>query len=142
MGIASAEAIGSRGLRAVEGAVDGAVVWTHDPKLTGAPTFLTQEQVMALLANIKTYKLLVVHATKGMPLPLDFAQRLELLPHARFLVVEGGHHVHMDAPEVLLPTLASFLTGGANEANPFWVNATVGVGRARGWVDNESKSRL
>ena len=62
--------------------------------------------------------LLCVLADQGLPLPHNMHDRLDAVPQARFLVVEGGHHVHLDDPEKeLMPVLLSFFRDGPDDAS-------------------------
>ena len=113
MKLESAAALGKRGLQRLDrysvGEHAEGVVWTHDPRLTGRPvSMLSAGQVLELMAQVKC-PLLCLRASHGLPYPQDFAERAGRCPQARFLEVEGGHHVHMDAPELVLPAIELFL---------------------------------
>ena len=90
--------------------VDGGVRWRFDPALRHASAeYRTEAQVLAVLGAIRC-PTLVVLAEDGMPLQRDdAASRLEALADARRVVLPGGHHVHMDAPDAVAGAVRDFL---------------------------------
>ena len=103
----SAELIASRGLCTR----DAGVAFVHDPRLH-LPSLqrLTEDQVCALLAEV-TAPVLLFRPQHGWPVPHEVvARRMGLLAMVSVVEVPGGHHVHMDAPEVVGPPLRAFLT--------------------------------
>ena len=90
--------------------VDGGVRWRFDPALRHASAeYRTEAQVLAVLGAIRCPTLAVL-AEDGMPLQRDdAASRLEALVDARRVVLPGGHHVHMDAPDAVADAIRNFL---------------------------------
>jgi len=93
--------------------VAGGVRWTADPRIRAASRGrLTEEQVRAFLRQI-TAPTLLVRAQQGWPFKREMmAARLECLASHALLQVEGGHHVHLDAPERVASAIQSVLVSG------------------------------
>lgn len=104
---ASARLLVERGLLPV----DGGLVWSSDPRLT-LPTMvrMTPAQVDALVAGIQC-PTRVIYADPPQPyLPEpDRSRRARLLPQGELVVVPGGHHLHMEAPETVAAAIGRFL---------------------------------
>ena len=101
-----------RGLAPVQGE-DGAGghAWSSDPRLT-LPTMLrlTEAQVRDLVQGIAC-PTLVLHASPAQPyLPEALrSARAALLPEGRMVVLEGGHHLHMEHPAQVAGEIGGFL---------------------------------
>lgn len=94
--------------------VDGGHAWSSDPRLT-LPTMvrMTEAQVDALVRGIEC-PTRVLYASPPQPyLPEpDRSRRAGLLPRGDLVVVEGGHHLHMEDPATVAAAIGDFLTGG------------------------------
>lgn len=108
LGPEGARLLAERGTREVP----GGIAWRSDPRLRGTSPFrITEEHVRAFLARISCPTLLV-RAREGYPFDADvLSARAAAVPGLRLLTVEGGHHVHLDAPERVAPSLEAFLRG-------------------------------
>ncbi|MCO5172031.1 MAG: alpha/beta fold hydrolase [Planctomycetes bacterium] len=106
--------LGPDGARALveRGTRDGqsGVAWRSDPRLRGTSPFrITEGHVRAFLGRI-TAPTLLVRARDGYPFDADLlAARAAAVPGLRLLTVDGGHHVHLDAPERVAPAIAAHL---------------------------------
>ncbi|MBA2662538.1 MAG: alpha/beta hydrolase [Bradymonadaceae bacterium] len=92
---------------------DGGLSFSYDLRLRGASMMrLSEEQVRAFLAEIGC-PVLMVRPLQGWPLDAEtFAARFEAIKGARLLEVEGGHHVHLEAPERMAEAIGAFLLEG------------------------------
>lgn len=99
-----------RGTREAE----GGFVFAYDPRVRWpSRARLTEEQVRAFLRDVACPVLLVV-ASDG--LKFGWEERLVCLRDVRRLTTEGGgHHLHLDHPELIVKEVREFLTkkGGA-----------------------------
>ncbi len=91
--------------------VAGGWVWRSDARLT-LPTQLriTEEAACSIVREVEAPTLLIV----ADPAPPYFTAelrdgRMACLRDGRLLVVPGGHHLHMEQPEVIAPLLRAFL---------------------------------
>ena len=93
--------------------VPGGFAWRSDPRLT-LPGHVRMDEtaVQAVLACIEA-PVLVVAAEPSPPYftPEVRAARLACLRDARVAVLPGGHHLHMEQPQVVGPVLLDFLRG-------------------------------
>jgi pimeloyl-ACP methyl ester carboxylesterase len=90
--------------------VDGGWAFTHDPRLKAESLVrMTPEQVLSFLRGISAPTLLVV-ADDGIPYPEELARAyVRAVEGIRVVNVPGRHHVHLDAPEVVLPHVVALL---------------------------------
>lgn len=100
-----------RGLREVH--VDGALAgyeWSSDPRLT-LPTMtrMTEPQVEDLLAGIEC-PVRAIFADPAQPyLPDQLRRRrVALLPQGELIVIDGGHHLHMQQPGEVSAAIGGF----------------------------------
>lgn len=94
----AARAMVERGLEAC----DGHWRWRSDPRLNiTTPYRFDEEQIQHMVAGIQCPCLVVL---SDPPTPLlslvDFAARYKRLPHPSLLRIPGGHHLHMNHPEL------------------------------------------
>jgi len=84
--------------------------WSSDPVLRlSSRSRLTEEQVLAFLANIAC-PTLVVRALEGIAIDSGVLERrIAAVRDLRVHEVPGRHHVHLDAPERVVPLLRSFM---------------------------------
>ncbi len=107
MSDAAARLIVARNLEAVEGGWR----WRSDPRLV-LPSHLriTEEAALSIVAAVQAPTLLIA----ADPAPPYFTaelreSRAKLLRDGRRVVVRGGHHLHMEQPEIVGPLLVDFL---------------------------------
>ena len=91
--------------------VAGGWVWRSDARLT-LPTQLriTEDAACSIVRAVEAPTLLIV----ADPAPPYFTRelrdgRMACLRDGRLLIVPGGHHLHMEQPEVIAPLLRAFL---------------------------------
>jgi pimeloyl-ACP methyl ester carboxylesterase len=92
--------------------VPGGYSWSSDPQLT-LPTVvrMSQAQNDNLLANIDCPVLAIFADPPQMYFPDHERQRrVGLLPDAQLQVFSGGHHLHMQMPDVLAASVLQFLS--------------------------------
>ena len=95
-----------RGTRAVPGGFE----WSSDPRLTvSTPLRMTEGQVRDLVAHIEC----PVRVLYADPAPPYFPEALRreraaLLPKGEVVVLEGGHHLHMEDPQGVARAIGSF----------------------------------
>jgi len=107
MGDAAARLIVARNLEAVEGGWR----WRSDPRLV-LPSHLriTEEAALSIVRAVEAPTLLIA----ADPAPPYFTtamrdERVAQLRDGRQVVLPGGHHLHMEQPEVVAPLLLDFL---------------------------------
>ena len=91
---------------------DGQGKWyfTYDRKLQAASRLrLTEAQVLTFLSGIEC-PVFLVRPRWGWPVPEEMMKRrLAAIPDLEVLNVEGGHHVHLEAPQRLCDEVGRFL---------------------------------
>ena len=98
-----------RGTRTVPGGFE----WSSDPRLTvSTPLRMTEGQVRDLVAHIEC----PVRVLYADPAPPYFPEALRreraaLLPKGEVVVLEGGHHLHMEDPGAVASAIGTFFTG-------------------------------
>ena len=107
MSDAAARLIVSRNLEKVEGGWR----WRSDPRLV-LPSHLriTEEAALSIVRAVEAPTLLIV----ADPSPSYFTpamrdERMACLRDGRLVVLPGGHHLHMEQPDVVAPLLLEFL---------------------------------
>jgi len=107
---AGAECLARRGTQPVE----GGLVFAYDPRVRWpSRARLTEEQVRAFLRAVEC-PVLFVTASDG--LKFGWNERVECLRDVRRLTTDGGgHHLHLDHPELIAREVQEFLSkkGGA-----------------------------
>lgn len=95
--------------------VEGGFTWSSDPRLT-LPTMqrMTEPQVRDLVAGIEC-PTRVIFADPAQPYLPDALrrERAALLPRGELVVVDGGHHLHMEDPERVAALIGDFFTAPA-----------------------------
>ncbi|KAB8198223.1 alpha/beta fold hydrolase [Lysobacter maris] len=90
--------------------VEGGFIWSSDPRLT-LPTFQRpiEAQVNDLVAGIEcpTRVIFADPAQPYLPDPLR-RERAALLPRGELVVIEGGHHLHMEDPAAVAVAIGDF----------------------------------
>lgn len=102
----SAALLCERGLKAVE----GGYAWAADPRLRHPSRLrFTEAHVLRFLQRIGAPSLLI-HADDGWPADAQIMQqRVAAVPDLEVVEVEGRHHVHLDAPERVVPSIRALL---------------------------------
>jgi pimeloyl-ACP methyl ester carboxylesterase len=107
MADASARLLAERALREVEGGWR----WRTDPRaMWDSPYWMSEAHALNLLKGVKCPVLVVVTPFLERYLGDRLEARLDALDDVVALRVDGGHHLHMDAPERFSPALLDFLT--------------------------------
>lgn len=98
--------IASRGLTQS----DKGYTWSHDDRLLlPSPLRLSEDQVLPFLANIASPTLLI-SADQGFQYDKGKAlKRIQLVPALEVIELSGGHHIHMEAPELCADTIKTFI---------------------------------
>lgn len=104
--MAGARLLSERGTRKV----DGGLTWRSDPRLRlNSPVRMTEEQVQAYIARIACPTLVVAAENGLVPLRSILHARFAKLKQGTLEMVAGGHHVHMDEPNRVIPSVRKFL---------------------------------
>ena len=87
----------------------GIYYWRHDRRLLDpSPLRMTETQVLSCLHNIKA-KTLLIWASEGFAFDSDLIKgRIKAVKNIKIEHLEGGHHIHMEKPEVVGSLLAEF----------------------------------
>lgn len=105
----AARVLAERGIRPVP----GGVTWRSDPRLLRtSPSYLTEEQVRALLTAIRAPTLLVRARDGFLRKRLSQAGRLSTVPVLDVVELPGGHHLHLEDPEPVAEVLRGWRSGG------------------------------
>jgi pimeloyl-ACP methyl ester carboxylesterase len=113
LSLEAAERLVARGTRAVE----GGVVWRHDPRLRAHSLLrLSEEQTLAMIGAIRC-PVLLLRASRGWPMPAEQLQRrLDQVAQLEVVRVEGSHHVHLVEPTRVRDPINRFLSTGVAKA--------------------------
>jgi pimeloyl-ACP methyl ester carboxylesterase len=105
---AACEALLSRGTRQV----DGGFVFSHDPRLKASSLVrMTEGQIIAVLARI-TAPTTLIWARDGFAAHRPaLVAREAAVPNLTTHEVDGGHHVHLNAPNRVAPLVLAALDG-------------------------------
>ena len=98
--------MGNRGIKKTESGYS----WRSDLRLKSkSPIQYTEEHVTQFLKKIKTETLLIQGAQSELHRLVPTTQRCLNVKHIQTIVLQGGHHVHMDNPEHVAESIISFL---------------------------------
>lgn len=88
---------------------NGTFFWRHDRRLLiPSPLYMTEIQILSCLKQISA-KTLLLWASKGFSFDAEkMKNRINSIKELRVEQLEGGHHVHMEQPEVVSTLLADF----------------------------------
>lgn len=83
--------------------------WRHDPRLFApSPLRMTEEQVLSCLKNISTKTHLLL-GNQGFAFDEAIMNaRIKTISDITVTRLDGGHHIHMEQPEVISQLLAAF----------------------------------
>lgn len=89
---------------------NGSYFWRHDRRLlTPSPLKMTEDQVLSCLSQVKT-KSYLIWATKGFSFDSELMRtRMNAIKNLEMIQLDGGHHIHMEKPEVVSQLLAKFI---------------------------------
>lgn len=95
-----------RGLKAVA----GGFVWSSDPQLKmTSPTYLHEQQLLSYLEHLEASCLLIRAKSGYLNNRIDLEKRYAMVKDLRIQDVPGGHHVHMEEPNLVASYLEQFL---------------------------------
>lgn len=88
---------------------NGVYYWRHDRRLLEpSPLRMTELQILSCLKNIKA-KTCLIWASKGFSFDSELMQeRIKTVHDLKIEHLDGGHHIHMEKPEVVSKLLAEF----------------------------------
>lgn len=88
---------------------NGVFYWRHDRRLLEpSPLRMTELQILSCLKNIKA-KTCLLWASKGFSFDSELMQeRIKAVRNLKIEHLDGGHHIHMEKPEVVSKLLAEF----------------------------------
>ena len=102
----SAHLIVERNLQPVE----GGFTWGYDSRLRSPSSYyMTEDQVLAVLCNVKQQTLVVLAAEGYLLKRKPSEHRLNALKQSVVVEVDGHHHMHMDDPEPTAAAIRTFL---------------------------------
>jgi pimeloyl-ACP methyl ester carboxylesterase len=89
---------------------EGIYYWRHDRKLLiPSPLKMTEEQVLSCLSEVQC-KTFLIWASSGFAFNSELIKiRMKAIKHMEVKQLEGGHHIHMEKPEVVTQLLAQFI---------------------------------
>lgn len=89
--------------------VPGGISWRSDPQLTlTSPIYLTEEQVLAFMNQIKAPTQLILGESGYLVKRELMAERYARIAQLEITVLSGGHHLHLEDPAATARVLASF----------------------------------
>jgi pimeloyl-ACP methyl ester carboxylesterase len=98
-----------RGTEVVYSEGSEGVRFLHDPKLVGKPLQLLSEgQIDAFIHQISC-PVLALMATERNFTMTDIEPRMKQYRDLKMVTVKGGHHIHMDVPEIVQQHILEFL---------------------------------
>lgn len=101
-----ARAIVTRGVKQT----DNGYIWRHDKRLLlPSPLRMTEVQVLSFLQAIQT-KTLLLTAKNGFIYDEDkVRERIDTVPHIKQHIIDGGHHIHLEAPTEVARLIKNFI---------------------------------
>jgi len=90
--------------------VEGGYVWRSDSRLR-LPSlyYLSEEQALAYMSKINIQTLMIRPVDSNFRAGAILKHRASLINDLTWQDVPGGHHVHMDDPQAVLPAIEDFL---------------------------------
>ncbi len=91
---------------------NGIYYWRHDRRLlVPSPLYMTETQILSCLQEIKA-KTCLLWASQGFSFDSELMKvRIKTIANLRIERLNGGHHIHMEQPEVVATLLADFYQG-------------------------------
>jgi pimeloyl-ACP methyl ester carboxylesterase len=106
LGAEAARLIVERGIRQ---RAEGDFCWRSDPRLTLASAFkLTEQHNRAFLEAI-TAPVLILLASAGFGRYPGVEENVQQYPNIECRILQGSHHIHMEAADVVAPLVEAFL---------------------------------
>ncbi|MCW8928946.1 MAG: alpha/beta hydrolase [Gammaproteobacteria bacterium] len=94
-----------RGLKSV----DDGFVWSSDPQLKmTSPSYLHELQLLSYLEHLDSSCLLIRAESGHLVNRIDLDKRYDIIKDLRIVDVTGGHHVHMEHPNIVASYLNQF----------------------------------
>ncbi|MDF3820313.1 alpha/beta hydrolase [Leptospira sp. 96542] len=72
----------------------------------------TEEQIISFCKRITVPTLLILGNNSGYPIVNNFKSRKQAVKELKEIVLDGGHHLHMDSPEIVAKNILEFLNLG------------------------------
>ncbi|WP_454782873.1 alpha/beta fold hydrolase [Legionella sp. WA2022007384] len=93
----------------------GKFYWRHDQRLlVRSPLRMTEPQILSCLQEI-TAKTYLVLSSRGFSFDTEIINnRIKAVKNLTLKKMDGGHHIHMEQPEVISKLLADFITKRIN----------------------------
>ena len=90
--------------------VEDGFAFSHDPRLKLKSLLrMTEGQVQNVLRELRA-PVLLIHPDRGFPFPETIMnERLACIDAIEIVSFSGHHHIHLDDPEQIAPTIAEFL---------------------------------
>ena len=90
--------------------IDNGYIWRSDSRLRLASLYyLSEQQAQAFMSNISVPTLMIRPVDSNFRAEAVLKQRASLVKDLIWHQVAGGHHVHMDKPEIVFPAMKDFL---------------------------------
>lgn len=88
----------------------GTLFWRHDRRLlVRSPLRMTETQIISCLKEI-TAKAYLIIANQGFSFDAEITKnRMTIVRNLTLEKIDGGHHIHMEKPEVIAKLLADFM---------------------------------
>jgi pimeloyl-ACP methyl ester carboxylesterase len=92
-------------------AAEGGFQWSYDPGLYWlSPLYFTEDQLLDCLRHIEAPTLTLCASPFSSSVREEhYQQRIQAIPNGRHELIEGGHHMHMEAPQVLGEKIHDFI---------------------------------
>lgn len=95
---------------------EGATVLSDDRLKQRSPLYMSQHRVVSLLKGIEARTLLIMAESGLIRKRSSTHDRADAIRDLTRKIVPGGHHVHLDDPDVVAREIKKFLDGGVEEA--------------------------
>lgn len=88
---------------------DGVFYWRHDKRLlASSPLRMTEEQILSCLQNIQAKTELLLSSDGFYFDEKIIDNRIKMVKNIKVKKLNGGHHIHMEQPEVVSQLLADY----------------------------------
>jgi pimeloyl-ACP methyl ester carboxylesterase len=88
---------------------DGVFYWRHDKRLlASSPLRMTEEQILSCLQNIQAKTELLLSSDGFYFDEKIIENRIKMVKNIKVKKLNGGHHIHMEQPEVVSQLLADY----------------------------------
>ncbi|MBI2785970.1 MAG: alpha/beta hydrolase [Legionella longbeachae] len=88
----------------------GKYYWRHDSRLLiRSPLRMTEEQILSCLQEIRA-KCYLLLSSRGFSFDAELIKnRIKAVKNLTLIEMDGGHHIHMEQPEIISQLLADFV---------------------------------